>query len=160
MIYKQHLKEMPPDSKTPSICLSIYNKKSYCSGQDIPLTYPFLIGYKDAHITCIQWSFHGLTTTSHNGYASSCHQLTVVGTQDLPRPIILRCMVLKPTPYNLTRPKHILILKMSTSLTSGSGVDGFGTSTNKTLNPCKLCLQNSIQTYFGALELNSHPLPS
>lgn len=47
--------------------------------------------------------------------------------------------------------EYILILRMSTTLTSGSR-DDFGSFTNKPLNPYDFCIWNSSETYFGTLE--------
>ena len=51
------------------------------------------------------------------------------------------------TPKNL---KHSKVMRMSINLTSSLCV-GFGSSTNKTLNPQKFCIKSSNKKYFGVL---------
>jgi hypothetical protein len=54
-------------------------------------------------------------------------------------------------PKTNTLKSCIFILRMLTTLISGSP-DGFGSFTNKTLNPYNFCMLNSKQACFGALE--------
>ena len=48
--------------------------------------------------------------------------------------------------------KHMLIMRMSATLTPSSRIVGLESSTNKTLKKYNFRIRNSKKTYFGALE--------